>query len=316
MSTFKQFTFILGFLLILSSFVKKSSQTQCEFCKKNFKSLGRHVWGCSSRITVNRETSNANNDELRKQLTQSNSIVNNTKDQVNIDTRNYDYDHHGTEKERNSFMCYCGREFHSLRGLNTHRRSCYIGDIPDIRDLLIGELEESNKDYKENDLNEILPKNLLKKGIQLSKCDQEWERVNEVFRDTLSIEIDFNDLETAVNHLQETMYTVFSNKYGMTSTQESNENHNLSKTQLKKVLKELKSQKPPPADEINLVSKLLRKCYNKNKISNDNINHQKLYKRNFCNYCKTIFELKSDKVLPNLSEPDCLRTCFSKGKEK
>ena len=200
MSTFKQFTFILGFLLILSSFVKKSSQTQCEFCKKNFKSLGRHVWGCSSRITVNRETSNANNDELRKQLTQSNSIVNNTKDQVNIDTRNYDYDHHGTEKERNSFMCYCGREFHSLRGLNTHRRSCYIGDIPDIRDLLIGELEES-KDYEENGLNKILPKKLLKKVIQLSKCNQEWERVNEVFRDTLSIDIDFNDLETAVNHL-------------------------------------------------------------------------------------------------------------------
>ena len=104
MSTFKQFTFILGFLLILSSFVKKSSQTQCEFCKKNFKSLGRHVWRCSSRITINRETSNANNDELRKQLTQSNPIVNNTKDQVNIDTRNYGFDPHGTEKERNSFM--------------------------------------------------------------------------------------------------------------------------------------------------------------------------------------------------------------------
>ena len=135
--------------------------------------------------------------------------------------------------------------------MNTHRRSCYIGDIPDIRDLLIGELEKSNKDYEENDVNKILPKNLLKKGIQLSKCNQEWERVNEVFRDTLSIDIDFNDLETAVNHLQETTHTVFSNKYGMTSTQESSENHNLSKTQLKKALKELKSQKPPPVDEIN-----------------------------------------------------------------
>ena len=111
---------------------------------------------------------------MRKQLTQSNPIVNNTKDQVNIDTRNYGYDPHGTEKERNSFMWYCGREFHSLRGLNTHRRSCYIGDIPDIRDLLIGELEKSNKDYEENDVNKILPKNLLKKGIQLSKCNQEW----------------------------------------------------------------------------------------------------------------------------------------------
>ena len=46
---------------------------------------------------------------------QPNSIVNNTNDQVNIDTRNYDHDPHEVEKERNSFMWYCGREFHSKR---------------------------------------------------------------------------------------------------------------------------------------------------------------------------------------------------------
>ena len=74
---------------------------------------------------------------------------------------------------------------------------------------------------------------LLKNGVQLPKCDREWEWLNEVFRDTLS-DIDFNDFEAAVNHLQETMCTVFSNRYGMTSAQESNENHYLSKTQLKK----------------------------------------------------------------------------------
>ena len=78
------------------------------------------------------------------------------------------------------------------------------------------------------------PQELVKKGVQLPKCYQEWERVNEVFRDTLSKDIDFNDLQTAVNHVQETAYTVFSNRYGMKSTQESNGNHNLSKTQLKK----------------------------------------------------------------------------------
>ena len=205
MSTFKQYTFVLGILLILSLFVEKSSGTQCEACKKDFKSLGRHVSHCSSRITVNREASNVNNDELPEQLTQSNSTVDNTKDQVNIDTQNYDYDAYETEKEGNSFLCYCGPEFHSLRGLNTHRRNCYVGDILDIRNFLIGEPEGSNNCYEENHLKEILHKNLLKKGVQLPKCDQEWERVNEVFRDTLSKDIDFNDPEAAVNHLQETM---------------------------------------------------------------------------------------------------------------
>ena len=38
-------------------------------------------------------------------------------------------------------------KFQSSRGLNTHRRSCYVGDMPDIRDLLIGELEERNIGY-------------------------------------------------------------------------------------------------------------------------------------------------------------------------
>ena len=100
---------------MLCSIVEKSSQAQCEFCKNDFKSPGRHVWRCSSRITVNRETSNVNNVKLREQLMQPNSIVNNTNDQVNIDTRNYDHDPHEVEKERNSFMWYCGREFHSKR---------------------------------------------------------------------------------------------------------------------------------------------------------------------------------------------------------
>ena len=75
-----------------------------------------------------------------------------------------------------------------------------MGDMPDIEDLLIGEPEESNIGYNENDLNEILAKNLLKKGVQLPKCDQEWERVNEVYRDALRKDIDFNDIKTAVNH--------------------------------------------------------------------------------------------------------------------
>ena len=147
--------------------------------------------------------------------------------------------------------------------------------MPDIRDLLIGVLEERNIGYQENDLNEILHKNLLKKGFQLLKCDQEWERVNEDFRDTLSKDIDFNDLETqnyAHSFLEQIWHDIYIGEQG---------NHNLSKTQLKKVLKVLKSQNPPPLDKIKHVSKLLRQCYNKNEISNDNINHQKFCERNF-----------------------------------
>ena len=47
----------LGILILfMLVFIKNSLQTQCKICKKDFKSLGPHVWRCRARL-LNRETS-------------------------------------------------------------------------------------------------------------------------------------------------------------------------------------------------------------------------------------------------------------------
>ena len=78
-------------------------------------------------------------------------------------------------------MCCCGRDFQSLRGLNTHSRSCYVGEIPDIKDLLIGKPEQSNIGYEENYLNEIIPKNLLKKDSNYQNATRSGSELTRFF---------------------------------------------------------------------------------------------------------------------------------------
>ena len=39
-------------VVLLFVFVEKSYQTQCDFCKKDFKSLGRHTWRCKTKLSA------------------------------------------------------------------------------------------------------------------------------------------------------------------------------------------------------------------------------------------------------------------------
>ena len=46
------------------------------------------------------------------------------------------------ENKDHKFRCYCGREFNTLRGLNTHRRSCFVGKTPVTKELFKDTTEE------------------------------------------------------------------------------------------------------------------------------------------------------------------------------
>ena len=75
-----------------------------------------------------------------------------------------------------------------------------------------------------------------------------------------------------------------------------NEYSHFSKRQLKKLLKELKSNQMEKHDEIRYVSKLIRKKYNEgDKILNTK-NHNESVAKNIWSYCKDIFE-KSDIII-------------------
>ena len=83
---------------------------------------------------------------------------------------NKDIDPHVNKKKDNKFRCYCGREFKSLRGLNTHWRTCFVGKTPSIAELLEDAVEEINDkqtdDNKHNLINLIdLSKGEIKKGV-------------------------------------------------------------------------------------------------------------------------------------------------------
>ncbi|CAB4031114.1 Hypothetical predicted protein [Paramuricea clavata] len=101
--------------------------TICEYCGKDFKSLGRHIWRCKSRVG---HPSHAENE--RQSNNERSSNTERTDHQVNI---NADGELVG---ECAKFRCYCGRMFLSYRSLTLHRRSCYIGNSSgNLSDLFV-----------------------------------------------------------------------------------------------------------------------------------------------------------------------------------
>ena len=97
---------------------------------------------------------------------------------------NQDFDPHEKEKRDHEFCCYCGSSFNSLRGLNTHRRKCFVGESIDVKELFKDDVEEIANDatYKNDEIIdcEDLPNGLIKREVILPNSVQEWERANEM----------------------------------------------------------------------------------------------------------------------------------------
>ena len=108
-------------------------------------------------------------------------------------------------KKEHHYHCYCGREFTILRGLNTHKRSCNILDIPNIKEILTTPID-FNENFAES-ISEIttddLPKNILKTGIKLPKSKRDWDIANEDFKSLLNT--DTSVLETGISLMQSTI---------------------------------------------------------------------------------------------------------------
>ena len=61
--------------------------------------------------------------------------------------------------KKNHKFCYSGREFKSLRGLNTHRRSCFLGKTLSIAELFedaVEEIKNIPKGDNENNLIDLI----------------------------------------------------------------------------------------------------------------------------------------------------------------
>ena len=89
------------------------------------------------------------------------------------------------EQNNHDHQCYCGKSFKTFRGLNSHKRSCHVLDIPDLKSLyevsLQGtsdDIEESNEEDEEIDLDKLS----LLTGVKLPKRDSDWQIANDYFK--------------------------------------------------------------------------------------------------------------------------------------
>ena len=60
------------------------------------------------------------------------------------------------KKKNHKFCCCCGHELKSLRGLNTHRRSCFVGKTPSISELFEDAVEETNDITTDDNKNNLI----------------------------------------------------------------------------------------------------------------------------------------------------------------
>ena len=176
---------------------------QCEFCKKDFKSLGRHVSTCQARL-LNCETAmdSVNTTSIGQ------SIVTYNNKAMSINLFNNDYDHHQSEEKDHHFHCYCGREMATLCGLNTHMRSCNILDNPNVKKKLTP--IDFNEEFIESiskTTTDNQPKNMLKAGIKPTKSKRYWGIENDHFKSLLKT--DTSDLETGISLMQSIIYDYF-----------------------------------------------------------------------------------------------------------
>ena len=95
------------------------------------------------------------------------------------------------------------------RGLNAHKRSCYIFDVSEINDLITETVEENNPGSEIEIKIETVPKNLLKPGIKLPKNEKVWEQANDFLRNNLHGNLENSNVNSEIINFQSIIYDFF-----------------------------------------------------------------------------------------------------------
>ena len=115
----------------------------CEFCNKEFIHISKQTWRCKSKTTS--ITSVARESTNRPLIFNESLVTVNSNNEI-ITCVNQDFDPHEKEKRDHEFRCYCRRSFNSLRRLDTHRRTCFVGESIDVKELFKYDVEETVND--------------------------------------------------------------------------------------------------------------------------------------------------------------------------
>ena len=285
----------------------------CQFCEKDFVSIGRHSWRCKQRIHQDQ-----GNDGVMNESSVHQAPVINTP-RVIIPTRS-------------AFKCCCGKVCKGRRGLKMHQRSCRLihdmdtelhQDIVDQNDLDLSDVNEVERGNINENITTVFSDEIpvLKKGIRLPKSDSEWVTANEYFKFSLQ-PITSQDLNASIQQLNKNVYEYFAKNFGFINNNPNsllaNKYKEYSIKELKKSLKSLKSLNNDP-DEIKYVSHLLRdklrspsnnqsqydSCLDVNNSPFNNVNHDEYIQKNFWGYVKNILN-RNDSVLPSFNLRQCV----------
>ena len=124
------------------------------------KNLSKHTWRCKSKIT---SITTVATESTNRPLTSNESLVtvNNNNNEITTWV-NQDFDPHENKKPDHEFRCYCGRSFNSLRGFNIHRRTCFVAELIDTKELFKDAVEEIANDATHENEEIIVYKDLHK----------------------------------------------------------------------------------------------------------------------------------------------------------
>jgi hypothetical protein len=297
-------------------------EEKCKFCEKTFKTLSKHIWRCSKKITQSAYTQDGNHGNENIE-TQNRSLANVGNESIVIAPEGVltDYDERVQRRKESHYIeCHCGKRCNGYRGLRAHQRFCHVNDTPELRDLFTHEIEQLNNSAVENHDDNVIGdciKRIPKKGIKLPKSSAEWNIANDFFKLHLNCNNEIEDINKEIKNIQNTLYDYFADNYGTVGGESDDlKQHygDLSKRQLKKELRNLKNQNNPNNDRaIRYISKQIRAKYSKSAIKDRD--HNTEIKENFWKYCKNTFEKPKDNSKPDFDEKEC-REYFSKSFKK
>ena len=105
--------------------------------------------------------------------------------------------------------------FESLRGLNVHRRSCFITDQTSLKDLFTpSDFIPSVIPYDiPNDFEHLLKVNLLP-GVKLPYTENDWNIANDYFKLHLHHNFEITDINLTMRTFNQTVFNYFHNCCG------------------------------------------------------------------------------------------------------
>ena len=291
------------FLLLLC--FKVISAVKCEYCNKDFISLGRHSWRCKARITsaVNDQRYSSYNANFSGNNASSNGL-NNNKNQITTNT----------DTQILYVKCVCGKLCKGRRGLTAHQRSCKVfrdigKAVNGIKKVDVYQAGSASHDHEEcdpagrtesapsNNSNAPIPTLEKLPGIKLPKTSSEWSEANLYFtlqRDSLP---PITDIDARTTSLQGLIYKYFAENYGTVNSNSMlngsflEKYKNLSCANLKKKLQKLKRHNCGNVHEIKWLSQHIRTLLKKNKtpIGFSDFTTEHKLKNNFWSTCKQLF---------------------------